>query len=342
MNEAVSIEDMLTRWDDWQIIDVRAPGEFTNGHIPGAVNIPLFDDEERAIVGTLYKQKSPEAAFREGLKIAGSKMIDLVDAVKPFKNNPEKKMLIHCWRGGKRSRAMEWLFSFSGIETYRLEGGYKSYRGKVFSFFEENPFSFKILGGCTGAGKTEILENMSNKGEQVIDLEKLAHHKGSAFGSIGEEEQPSTEQFENNLFLAFQSLDPRKPVWLENESKSIGRVYIPEGLWRDMRDSILYAIEVDKEVRINRALKYYCEPVDIELLKSSFDRIRKRLGGLDYQLALKALEQRDLYTAAEIALSYYDKSYTFQLASWPQKKVVHLGSCNDVMETANRLMQRDD
>src|SRR6187549_3379215 len=114
MKEVVTIDEVLLHWDEWQIIDVRSPGEFSDGHIPGAVNIPLFDDEERAIVGTLYKQKSPEAAFREGLKIAGSKMVELVDAAKPFKNKAGKKILIHCWRGGKRSRAMEWLYSFSG------------------------------------------------------------------------------------------------------------------------------------------------------------------------------------------------------------------------------------
>ncbi|HEY3385913.1 MAG TPA: tRNA 2-selenouridine(34) synthase MnmH [Saprospiraceae bacterium] len=339
MKEAVTIDEVLLHLEDWRIIDVRSPGEFSDGHIPGAINIPLFDNEERAIVGTLYKQKSPEAAFREGLKIAGSKMVELVDAVKPFRNKPGKKILIHCWRGGKRSRAMEWLYSFSGIEIYRLEDGYKSFRGKAFALFENSPFTFNILGGYTGGGKTEILEALARKGEQVIDLEKLARHKGSAFGSIGEEEPPSTEQFENDLFLKLRSLDPKRPVWLENESKSIGKVYIPEGIWRDMRDSVLYTIDVDKQIRLDRALRYYCEPIDVDQLKNSFARIKKRLGGLNYQLAIKALEQHDLRTAADIALTYYDKSYIFQLNHWPKERVVHLQDCNDVEQTANRLLQ---
>jgi tRNA 2-selenouridine synthase len=339
MKETVVIEEVLEHRDEWQIIDVRSPGEYTDGHIPGAINIPLFDDDERANVGTLYKQKSPEVAFREGLKIAASKMVALVDAARPYRNKPGKKVLIHCWRGGKRSQAMEWLFSFSGIEVFRLEGGYKSYRCKLHSFFEDNPYTFKIIGGCTGAGKTEILEALARKGEQMIDFEKMARHKGSAFGSIGEEEQPSTEQFENELYLVMRTLDPQRPVWLENESKSIGRVYIPEGLWRDMRSSLLYAIDVDKQVRLERALKYYCEPVNIDLLKSSFDKIRKRLGGLDYHRSIMALDENDLRTAAAIALTYYDKSYTFQLSQWPKDKVIHLADCNHVEETATRLLQ---
>lgn len=234
---------------------------------------------------------------------------------------------------------MEWLYSFSGIEIFRLGDGYKSFRGRAFSLFENNPFTFNILGGCTGAGKTEILEALSRKGEQVIDLEKLARHKGSAFGSIGEEEPPSTEQFENELFLKLRSFDPQRPVWIENESKSIGKVYIPEGIWRDMRNSVLYTIDVDKEIRLDRALRYYCEPVAIDQLKSSFERIKKRLGGLDFQLAIKALDQNDLRKAADIALSYYDKSYNFQLNHWPKDKVVLLQDCNEVEQTAERLFQ---
>lgn len=338
MEEAVLIADVIAHWDRWQIIDVRSPGEFIAGHIPGAVNIPLFTDEERAKVGTLYKQDSPDVAFREGLEIAGAKMTHLIDAVQPYRKIPEKDILIHCWRGGKRSKAIQWLFNFSGVPAYRLEGGYKLFRAALQSFFEGNTFELKILGGCTGAGKTEVLEELAKKGEQVIDLEKLAHHKGSAFGSIGEEEQPSTEQYANILFIAFLALNPAKPVWLENESKSIGRVYLPEGLWEQMRKSMLYTIDVDREVRLNRAIKYYCEPVNIELLKASFDKIHKRLGGLNYQQAIKALEANDLKTAADIALAYYDKSYTFQLGNWPADKVIRLEGCNDVATTASRLL----
>lgn len=338
MDKVVVVEEVIKGWVKWQLIDVRSPGEFLAGHIPGAVNIPLFSDEERAIIGTLYKQVSPEVALHEGLKIAGSKMADLVNAVQPYTHLSEKSLLLHCWRGGKRSKAVQWLYNFSGAPSARLEGGYKSYRTALQDFFQNNPFELKILGGYTGAGKTEILEAMHQQGAQVIDLEKMAHHKGSAFGSIGEPHQPTTEQFENNLFQAFLALDPSRPVWLENESKSIGKVHLPDGLWNQMRNSMLYTIEVDRDCRLDRVLSYYAEPINVALLKASFEKIQKRLGGLDYQNAIKALDAGDLRSAASLALLYYDKAYNFQLDSWPKDKVIRLEGCEQVNQTAERLI----
>jgi tRNA 2-selenouridine synthase len=195
MNSEVSIELVLANRDAWQVVDVRSESEFAQGHIPGAINIPLFNDDERARVGTLYKQVSPEAAMREGLAIAGRKMVDLSEAGRRAKRKTSRKMLIHCWRGGKRSQAIEWLFRFTGVEVFRLSGGYKSYRNQVNAFFLKNNFRFNIVGGYTGAGKTDVLQELAMLDAQVVDLEKLANHKGSAFGAIGEPEQPSTEQF---------------------------------------------------------------------------------------------------------------------------------------------------
>ena len=339
MKEVMEIGDVLTQLDQWQIIDVRSPGEFQDGHIPGAVNLPLFTDEERAKVGTLYKQASREAAMDAGLAFAGAKMKSLVRQGRALTQNSPSKILLHCWRGGNRSKAVEWLFRFSGLEVSRLAGGYKSYRTAMHAFFVDNDFELNIIGGCTGAGKTEVLEHLRNAGEQVIDLEGLAHHKGSAFGSIGEEEQPTNEQFENDLFTEFIKFDSRRPVWLENESKNIGKTYMPEGLWDKIRISKLFALEVNEEVRLDRALRYYSEAVDIAALKNSFERIRKRLGGLAYQQAMQALDKNDLRTAAGIALKYYDKSYRFQLANWPSNKVIHFKECNEVRETAQQLLQ---
>jgi len=339
MGEAIVVQELLEHWDRWQIVDVRSPGEFHAGHIPGAINIPLFTDDERARVGTLYTQNSPEEAFREGLQIAGQRMQGLVDEARPLRHIAGKELLVHCWRGGQRSKAVSWLYNFSGTPCIRLDGGYKGFRTALHSYFKDFRFELRILGGCTGAGKTEILNILSEKGEQVLDLEKLANHKGSAFGSIGEESQPTSEQFENNIFLSCLNFATDRPVWIENESRSIGRAHLPEGLWNAMKKSVLYTIDVDKEIRLQRALRYYSEPVNIDLLKEAFEKIHKRLGGLDYSLAMNALETGDLATAGSIALKYYDKAYLFQLNSWPSHNIKFLDACNDVEEIANRLLR---
>ncbi len=338
MGELTAIDMLISNLDSWQIIDVRSPSEFDAGHIPGAVNIPLFSDDERAVVGTLYKQTSPESAMERGLEIAGSKMAAIVAQVKPYSDNLDKKIIIHCWRGGKRSKAVHWLVSFTGQEAFLLEGGYKAFRKALKAYFVNNNSEFRILGGCTGSGKTEVLWALADRGEQIIDLEKLANHKGSAFGGIGEQKQPTTEQFENNLFLEFLKLDRDKPIWVENESKSIGKVFLPDELWKKMRSSILYTIEVDEAIRLERAMKYYSDDVAIDVLKSSFERIKKRLGGLEFQNAIDALDQRDLKTAAAIALAYYDKSYNYQIGNWPGERIVQISPCNKVEDIAEKLI----
>jgi len=339
MKETLTIRDVITGLDQWQVIDVRSPGEFYDGHIPGAINLPLFTDEERAKVGTLYKQASPESAMDAGLAFAGAKMKSIVRQGRALAQQSGSRILIHCWRGGNRSKAMAWLFQFAGLDAVRLEGGYKSFRTALNAFFNDIDFELNIIGGYTGAGKTEVLSHLRALGEQVIDFEELAHHKGSAFGAIGEEEQPTNEQFENDLFIEFLKYDKQRPVWLENESKNIGKTYMPEGLWDKLRTSRLFALEVNEEVRLNRALRYYSEDVHIAALKDCFERIRKRLGGLAYQQAIEALEKNDLRTAAAIALHYYDKSYRFQLANWPAHKVVHMKECNEPAEIAKVLLQ---
>lgn len=291
-------------------MDVRTPAEFENGHIPGALNLPLFSNEERAIVGTIYKQESPEKALLKGLDFVGGKMSKFVEDAKEMA--PSKKVALHCWRGGKRSSSMAWLLDLAGFDVKVLEGGYKSYRQYIRDQIQVSSYNFLVLGGKTGSGKTQILQALKPKGEQVVDLEKLAHHKGSAFGWLGETVQPTTEQFENDLFEQLLKLDSNKRIWLENESRSIGNVYLPDVFWHKMKNSPVINIEIPFDERVQILVDEYARYPKDQLLES-FYKIKKRLGGQNLKEAEKALAEGNFHKTAEIALLYYDKSYQFLL-----------------------------
>jgi len=291
------------------VIDVRTPAEFEKGHIPGAFNIPMFDNDERVIVGTLYKQKSRMDAVLEGTKFVGRKLNWYIEeAVKIAKS---KTLRVHCWRGGLRSEGIAWLLAAAGFEVHILTGGYKAYRHYVREQFAK-PAKLIILSGMTGSGKTEILAQLAELGEQVVDLEHLARHKGSAFGALGQEPQPTIETFENVLYETWKKLDFSRPVWLEDESMFIGRVVIPQELFSQMSASPVIKINLPTDLRIGRLLMEY-SGFTREELAVSFEKIIKRTGTEDYQLALKSLDEGDFGKAARIALRFYDKAYLNQL-----------------------------
>ena len=306
MAKEYNIEEFVSLSDEDPLIDVRTPAEFERGHIPGAVNMPLFSNGERARVGTIYKQVGPEAALREGLDIVGPKMRHFVERAEAIA--PDRRLALHCWRGGRRSASVGWLLEFAGFEVGLLSGGYKAFRRYVLDWFEARPRPLLILGGPTGSGKTELLHALAARGEQVVDLEGLAHHKGSAFGALGEAPQPSVEQFENLVYDRLRRLDPQRRIWLENESRAIGRVYLPEGLWRQMAAAPLLHLDVPPTARIRRLVDDYARFSRAELA-AAFDKIKKRLGGQHLQAALAALDGGDYAAAAAIALRYYDKAY---------------------------------
>lgn len=291
------------------IIDVRTPAEYLQGHIPGAVNLPLFTNEERAEIGTLYKQQGQQKAIHRGLEIVGPKMAGFVStAIQQFGHQP---LYVHCWRGGMRSSSMAWLLDTAGLVTFTLKGGYKAYRQKVLSDLSK-PLPYIVLGGYTGSGKTQILQALQARGEQVIDLEELANHRGSAFGHRGE--QPTTEQFANLLHQVQQTHDPNKRIWIEDESRSIGKIYLPDDFVEVKRRSPLVFLRLPQEVRAVYLVQEY-GTIDTETLINSFRNIQKRLGGDRVQTALESLDSGDLNTAATIALQYYDKAYDQSMAA---------------------------
>ncbi len=310
MLKTITVKEWVTAKDpDRKLLDVRTPAEFEKGHIPGAFSFPLFSNEERVKVGTLYKQVSPESALLKGLDFVGPKMSGFIKWAK--KISPEKKVCLHCWRGGKRSGSLSWLLSMAGFDVQVITGGYKAYRRFHRKNVMEKPYQFYVLGGRTGCGKTAILHAIAEQ-EQMIDLEGLAHHKGSAFGALGESPQPSVEQFENDLFHHLINQDVSKRIWLENESKSIGHVFIPEEFWTKMKAAPLINVERSFDERVQILIEVYANH-DPEELKQSFVKITKRLGGQHVKTALKALDNHDFSTAAAIALRYYDKAYQYML-----------------------------
>ncbi|HHM21121.1 MAG TPA: tRNA 2-selenouridine(34) synthase MnmH [Bacteroidetes bacterium] len=336
----ISFEEYLEKERHLPLLDVRSPGEYAKGHVPDALNLPLFDDEERAEVGTLYKQKGSQAALMRGLDIAGAKMTGYVSqAQRLVKGNA---VAVHCWRGGRRSSSIATLLEFMGYETALLKGGYKAYRQLALKSFFDKKLHLIVLGGATGSGKTETLRYLRAAGEQVVDLEGLARHKGSAFGALGQHPQPTVEQFENDLFEQFRQLNPAKRTWVENESKSIGRVFIPEGFWQQMNSAVFIEMELPFQVRLQRLVEEYGEFSKEELL-TSLHKISKRLGGLHVKNATAAFSAGEVENAASIVLNYYDKAYRHATQKKPFiKKHTLQPECHLPEKMARQLIQFAD
>lgn len=336
MIHQLSIDEFLTQSKEHLTLDVRSEGEFQYGHILHATNLPLFNNEERKIVGTAYKQQNRNEAILIGLDLVGKKMAEFIRFVQPMVK--ENKVFVHCWRGGMRSGSMAWLLNLFGYEVFVLKGGYKSYRHHVLDVIGTK-FSYIIIGGKTGSGKTSVLHELKKIGEQVIDLEGLANHKGSAFGALGQAPQPSTEQFENLLAEELKAFDKQKRVWLEDESRSVGKVFLDLNFWNNLTHAPLLVVDLPLEVRIKKLVADYgvFSPDD---LKKSFEQIVRRLGSEQYKNALTALEQKDFETAASIALYYYDKAYEKGIAMKETKEVKRIAfEYDDYASIANQLIK---
>jgi tRNA 2-selenouridine synthase len=298
------------------VIDVRSPVEYNKGHITGALNIPVFTDEERSQIGSLYKQKGRIPAIQKGLEFVGPRMTTIAEEARSFAIGD--KLKVYCWRGGMRSEKMSWLFELVGLRCMVLKGGFKAYRNQLLEDFN-NLNHIIVLQGPTGSGKTDVLTALSQKGEQVIDLEALARHRGSAFGHIGMAEQPTSLQFQNDLHAEFMKLDRNRRIWIESESLSIGKVYLPETLWESLNNAPVIELSIPKKIRIERLVKEYGK-FDISDLQASTRKIGKKFGNNNVQDVLSFLEKGDLKHAAELLLNYYDKSYNFSQMKYKARR----------------------
>ena len=307
------------------LIDLRSPAEFAQGHIPGATNLPLFDNDERAEIGTLYKQQGRQAAVLHGLALVGPRMVSLGTALlaalaehrttSSAAAQPHNApcLRLHCWRGGMRSGSVAWLAGQLDLPVLLLGGGYKAYRHWVLELFER-PWPLRLLGGRTGCGKTDLLLALRQRGVAVLDLEGRAHHRGSSFGALGLPPQPSSEHYENLLAADLASLQGADEIWLEAESSQVGRCRIPAGLWRQMKGAPALEIQRPLEQRVSQLVAIYGLQ-DPAGLAEATQRIAKRLGPQRTALALEAIAAADWASACRQMLDYYDRCYDHDLSS---------------------------
>lgn len=306
------------------VLDVRSPSEYAKGHIPGALSAPLFTDEERADVGTIYKQKGHDRAVERGLEIVNSKgSVGLLQALLPAplncdfsKQGSERKVLVYCQRGGMRSSSVAHLLSQLPLTIHILEGGYKSFRQWCLSAWEDCDHRIALLAGFTGSGKTEVLLDLRQQyNAQVLDLEGDAHHRGSVFGALGRAPQPSNEQYENILALQWRSFEAGRTVFIEDESRHVGRCTVPPGLWHHMKAtrSRVFRLLVPHQERVQRLVQEY-GIYDRDLLADCVRGLHKRLGAGRVEELCALLEDdkgEDVLPAVATALLdyYYDKLY---------------------------------
>lgn len=309
----LSIENFLKR--PGVILDVRSPGEFLQGHIPGAINLPLFSDAEHAQVGTCYKQEGQLAAFELGMKLVTPKLTHIVRTARDLFDPKNPCLGVHCWRGGMRSSSVAKLLQECGLAVVTLKGGYKAFRTKVLSILA-TPRKFAVVGGLTGSGKTAILHALQRKSEAILDLEALACHRGSTFGAFPSLKQPTNEQFENEIACRLHNIPTAQYIWIEDEGRLIGTCKVPDPLFQQMQKAPLLFIEKPIEERLLQLANDYLS-LDPLVFVEGAERIRKKLGGARTNLIKEHLLNERKKEAALLVLDYYDKTYEKTLKKRP-------------------------
>ena len=302
--KSISIDEALNKKTS-QWIDIRSPREYKKGHFTNAINFPLFSNKEFAELGTVYNTTGQKKAVELGQKYANKISPSILNKISNLKC---KNIIIYCARGGMRSKGVQSLLVNAGFSVDRISRGYKSIREHTLNSFDI-PRELIIIGGNTGSGKTVILNEMKDQGYPIIDLEKIANHRGSVFGDLGLSEQATQQQFENDLSNLWIATPKNSPIYIESESRKIGKVVIPTAIWENMLIARYIKIDMNISRRVNNLLEEYGKP-NSSTLKQKIDNITKRLGGQNAKIAKQKLDDNNLSEFCEILLkNYYDKLY---------------------------------
>jgi len=316
----ITVTDLRNKTSNYTTIDVRSPSEYKEATIPGSINIPIFSDEERAEIGTLYKQVGNKVAMDKGLEILSKK---LPSYIKEFEQVPGEKV-IFCWRGGMRSKATSTLLDLMKIEATRLIGGYKAYREWMIAELQQLKIKSLCitLNGLTGSGKTEILKTLASEGYPTLNLEEMAGHRGSIFGEIGLKPN-SQKMFDSFLVEKLQCLNEKEFFLMEAESKRIGKIVLPDIIMQLKYDSPLLFLEVPLHERINHIMKEYSPALHQNEILRAFDYIKRRIHSPISKKIEEYLYQARFYEALELLLEYYyDPMYRNKLAEYKNKPIV--------------------
>jgi tRNA 2-selenouridine synthase len=294
------------------VIDVRSPAEFALDHIPGAINLPVLSNEERVEIGTLYKQVSPFAAKKLGASYVSRNIAHhLENSLMDFPR--EWRPLIYCWRGGERSGAFTHILNRIGWKAMQLESGYQGFRRIVINQLDEaaKNFSFQVICGMTGSGKTRVLQELEKLGVQVLDLEALAIHRGSVLGNEPNIEQPSQKGFETNLWNAFNSLDPSKIIYVESESKKVGGLHIPDALMETIRNGKCIELRSGTSTRVSWLIREYHHFLsNPESFKQKLSLLTSRYGKAQIDQWHSAVDAGEFSALVEeLLVKHYDPSY---------------------------------
>lgn len=311
MIREISVEELETMVKP-VLIDVRSESEFSEATIPGAINLPLFNDAERAEIGTIYVQHSPALARKKGLELVSPKLPALIGEIEKIAG--QGMPVIFCWRGGMRSKSLAVVLDMMGMPAVRLAGGYKSFRRRVVDYFAR-PLSFQVvvLRGNTGVGKTTLLHKLREGGYPAIDLEGMANNRGSVFGAIGLNQPPTQKTFESALFTELQRYKTYSYIIVECESRRIGRINLPSTFYEAMQMGEQILVYDTLEHRINRLLEEYTPHADALMqIEQALERLVKKLGHRKINELKLLLNKKELSVFTEKMLTeYYDVLYAY-------------------------------